>query len=442
MRSILLALLGFALAPPAQAQAIEWTNGHWFDGKAFAQRSFYSVDGALTAKRPVSIDRTVDLSGKFVVPAFGDAHHHGIDSADGLDAKIAQFLQAGIFYVKNPNVIPALLTREVREKINMPGSIDVVFSNGGLTATGGHPVKLHASLAARGVFKGLGTTDMENSAYFIIDNAQDLASKWPRIRVGNPDFIKTFLLFSDTSAKHTQAHEQGLDPQVLKAIVARAHEDGLRVTTHIETAADFRNALLAGVNEITHLPIPDRAVSPDLDDYLIDAPTARLAADRQVTVVATANIFDRPAFGVAGPSQDAAYLSEIRANQRSNLRQLVDAGVRIAIGSDGISGEQPMVTALDEAMYLHRNGFFDSLSLLKMWTENTAATIFPGRKIGHLREGYEASFLVLEADPLADFANVRKISLRVKQGCIVNSTASLPFSSGETVAFPVKRTVL
>jgi hypothetical protein len=33
-----------------------------------------------------------------------------------------------------------------------------------------------------------------------------------------------------------------------------------------------------------------------------------------------------------------------------------------------------------------------------------------------LRNGYEASFLVLEADPTQDFANVRRITMRVKQG--------------------------
>jgi predicted amidohydrolase YtcJ len=34
--------------------------------------------------------------------------------------------------------------------------------------------------------------------------------------------------------------------------------------------------------------------------------------------------------------------------------------------------------------------------LLSIWTGETARTIFPGRKIGSLQEGYEASFLALE----------------------------------------------
>jgi len=42
--------------------------------------------------------------------------------------------------------------------------------------------------------------------------------------------------------------------------------------------------------------------------------------------------------------------------------------------------------------------------------------IFPKRKIGHLQEGYEASFLVLDSNPLENFTNVKKIRLRLKQG--------------------------
>jgi imidazolonepropionase-like amidohydrolase len=51
-----------------------------------------------------------------------------------------------------------------------------------------------------------------------------------------------------------------------------------------------------------------------------------------------------------------------------------------------------------------------------MWCETTAATIFPKRRIGYLKDGYEASFLVLSANPLTDFANVKTIELRFKRG--------------------------
>ena len=45
-----------------------------------------------------------------------------------------------------------------------------------------------------------------------------------------------------------------MDPALLKTIVQKAHGAGLRVSTHVESAADFHNALMAGVDEINHTP--------------------------------------------------------------------------------------------------------------------------------------------------------------------------------------------
>jgi len=54
--------------------------------------------------------------------------------------------------------------------------------------------------------------------------------------------------------------------------------------------------------------------------------------------------------------------------------------------------------------------------LLLMWTETTAATIFPERKVGRLADGYEASFLVLDGNPLDDLAKTGRIVMRVTRG--------------------------
>ncbi len=180
------ALLSIATLPGA-AETTAWRNGLWFNGTTFVADTRFTRDGAFVARRPPVIDRTVELGERFVVPAYGDAHHHGIDSGDALDDKITVFLEAGIFYVKNPNVIPELLTPEVRARLNQPDSIDVVFANGRLTSSGGHPARLHAYLASIGVFKGLKPEDMEDRAYFLIDDAAGLDAKWPRILAGKPD---------------------------------------------------------------------------------------------------------------------------------------------------------------------------------------------------------------------------------------------------------------
>jgi imidazolonepropionase-like amidohydrolase len=54
-----------------------------------------------------------------------------------------------------------------------------------------------------------------------------------------------------------------------------------------------------------------------------------------------------------------------------------------------------------------------------MWCELTPAAIFPQRKIAKLKEGYEASFLVLQQNPVEYFDAIYNIALRVKQGAIL-----------------------
>ena len=68
--------------------------------------------------------------------------------------------------------------------------------------------------------------------------------------------------------------------------MAKAHEAGLRVSCHIETAQDFRNALAAGVDEINHMP----GYFPDLkhaDWFPITKEDADAAARKGVVVVTT-----------------------------------------------------------------------------------------------------------------------------------------------------------
>jgi hypothetical protein len=425
MTRTLLAIAMVWMAGLAQAQSIAWTRGLWFDGKDFVPGTRWSVDGVFVERRPSRVDRVEDLVNRHVVPAYGDAHHHGIDSADGLDDKIIVFLEAGIFYVKNPNVIPDLLTPDVRRKLNRPESLDVVFSNGGITSSGGHPAPLHAYLASVGVFAGLKPEDMENRAYFVIDNEADLEAKWPRILAGKPDFIKTFVLFTDPGTKPLARDagagvHKGLDPAMLEPIVRRAHAARLRVSSHVDTAADFRHAVDAGVDEINHLPQPDPRFSADLSAYVIDAETARLAGQKSIVVVTTASTTER-----LSPSMPLAWRPAMRANQAANLKTLQAAGVRIAIGSDGISGERRFVTARDEVRFLVEHDMLDPLALLRAWAVDTPRTILPDRNVGELRPGFEANFLALAGNPLENPAFLHRIQMRVKQGRVLPALPEL-----------------
>jgi imidazolonepropionase-like amidohydrolase len=108
---------------------------------------------------------------------------------------------------------------------------------------------------------------------------------------------------------------------------------------------------------------------------------------------------------------NAALRRTADALNTANLTLLRQSGVSIAIGSDEYSD-----TSVREAVYLNELRVFDSAELLRIWTQTTPRAIFPGRRIGTLAPGYESSFLSLSGDPLADFSNIKRIRLRVKQG--------------------------
>jgi hypothetical protein len=410
--AILLATFCAQAQVPATNHNYEFANGNWFDGQKFVRQTLYSVAGVLSSKRPPRVDRVFDLSGKYVVPPFGEAHNHNLDwSSDERFARVNRmYLEAGIFYVKNPNSL--LRSKQpTAARINLPTSVDGVLSNGGLTGSGGHPIEIVTPQ------RGFKPEDGEGGFYYVIDNAADLERKWPIIKAGKPDFIKTYLLYSEEYAKRKDDKVydgwKGLDPAILPAIVHKAHRDGLRVSTHVETAADFHNAVVAGVDEINHLPgfRPDRedfANYADLSRYQISEADAKLAAKQQIVVVTTIGFAVEQTFNEKLREVDRL---AVRSMLIRNLRLLQKHHVRIAVGSDNFRE-----TALAEALSLAKLAAFDNLTLLKMWSEATAAAIFPKRRIAYLKDGYEANFLVLTRNPLIDFANVRKIELRIKQG--------------------------
>jgi imidazolonepropionase-like amidohydrolase len=427
-------------APPTRNVAL--TGGRWFDGTSFDARMVYSVDGRFTSARPARVDTTIDLSGTWVVPPFGEAHNHNVDGV--VEARTRQalrrYLADGVFYVKIQGNFP--LGEELRRRLpmNRPDGPDVALAQTFVTASGGHPIQLHETiLLPQGYYPGFTKDRLRDSLYVTLDSGDDLDRKWPLIRALRPDFVKAVLWGSDEFERRrgdaTYFGRKGLDPRVLARLVARAHRDGLRVSVHINNAADFHHAVEAGVDEIVHAGSPSffntieaRAAEPEalrdppaLARALLEALTspdstrraylpiaaadAREAARRKIAVVTTALLLTR----APGPAR-----APLRPFVAANLRLLRDAGVTLLVGSDN-----PMDTSVLEAEQLATLGVFDNLALLKMWSETTPRAIFPGRRIGSLADGYEASFVALEGDPLADFASVRRIRHRFKQGALL-----------------------
>jgi imidazolonepropionase-like amidohydrolase len=395
-------------AESTASQNVALVNGKWFNGKSFESRTLYGVNGRFTAKQPARVDRTLDLSGTWIVPPFGEAHNHNIGTGieDRDKEAIKKYLADGVFYVKIQGNLHLNDKSKQELPINRPESIDVIFAQGSLTSAGGHPITLVERLLAQGYYPGHTRQSLKDYRYFTIDSEAELDQKWPLVLKNDPDFIKVFLWSSDEfdERKDNPVYkgQYGLNPRLLPKIVAKAHASQLSVSVHVSNAADFHNAVSAGVDEISHLPV--LALTP------IALEDVRLATRRGIAVITTCAIVPKlPA--VILPKTE---LPQVLKTQLANLKLLRENGVVLAIGSDNVSD-----SSWNEVEYLHELDAFDNLTLLKMWAETTPSVIFPKRKIGLLREGYEASFLALEGNPIEDLRNLRRIKVRFKQGVLL-----------------------
>ncbi len=386
--------------------SIKFVNGNWFNGKTFENKTAWVNNGILSfTNKGTKIDTTIDIAGKYVIPPFGEAHNHNLESDYKIDQAISKYLDNGVFYVKMLSSIKKRIDI-IKDKFNTPESVDVSYAHAPLTASGGHPIKLRENFFDMGRFKGVFNSkkEIEGHGYYIIDTKKDLDIKWPAIISQSPDFIKIMLLWSEEYAKRKDDTayfgQKGLNPLLVPDIVQKAHAQGLRVSAHVESAYDFHVAVTAGVDEIAHMPCIEKVEQLNPSDIA-------LAKKNGMVVVTTVSLVEK--------YKSHAEYDALVDNLKKMLLLLKNAGVKIAIGSDIFTDNSHK-----EAALLNQWGIFTNLELLKMWCENSPMTTFPNRKIGYLKEGYEASFLVLGSNPLNDMKEINQsILLKVKQGMIL-----------------------
>lgn len=400
---LLLACCTYTASPAAaqQSHGIEYRGGRWFDGSRFVPRTMYVVNGTLRTRRPARVDTVVDLAGGYVVPPFADAHQHLVDPR--IAETIRAYLRDGIFYVKDQSNAP-IGRRPIHPALNRPTSFDYISANQGWTSPAGHPVEVVLRAGPPDSPMGRMVRERMTPDFVMqVETPTDMERLWPIFLAGDPrpDFVKLFLFRSEDHARIRSDPRfdgnRGMDPALAPLLVRLAHRAGLQVSAHVFTAADFRTAVAAGVNQIAHLP-GGRGNSAQ---FLITDADARRARRAGVTVVTT----------VTQHGDDTLTDRLMRDQYAHNIRLLRRHGVPLLLGSD-LFGD----TAAREARALARSRLFTNLELLRMWSVTTPRAIFPARRIGMLRDGYEASFLVLGGDPIADFGNTARIVRRVKQG--------------------------
>lgn len=394
-------------APDASVTAYE--NAQVWTGEGFAPGAIYVRDGVIVAAPDTGAGTTVDLGGAYVIPALGEAHNHNLDQPPGAKAVSNIYLSQGIYYVKNPNSV-AQWAPDVREKLTGNDTVDAIFSMGGITITGGHPERLYVvTLSQYGGYTDWTRERFLGQAFNVVDAPEDIGPAFDNLDAQDADFIKTYLLYSEEFEERRDSEDaygmKGLSPELYAAVVEEAHRRGYRVSTHVETAFDFRTAVAGGVDEINHLPGYFWLEGRDAETYRLTDADIAAAREAGVVVITTTGLTEGIYQG--RPPEQLAAVQEVQAD---NIRRLIDGGVTVAIGSDNY-----MSTARSEASHLVKLGLTPA-EVLKLWIDTAPKTIFTERRIGCLQIGCEADFIAMTGDPSADLAALDSLTLRIKGG--------------------------
>jgi imidazolonepropionase-like amidohydrolase len=220
-------------------------------------------------------------------------------------------------------------------------------------------------------------------------------------------------------------------PEIYRAVIDEAHKRGLRVAVHLFYLDDAKSVLDAGADFIAH-SVRDK----DVDDALVAMLKRRNTCYcptlmREVSTFvyeSTPAWFSDPLFlkhadaKVLEQLKEPARQEQMRTSRSAqrykvaldqasrNLKKLSDAGVTIAMGTD--TGPPARFQGYFELMELElmAKAGLSPRQVLASATRDAARCQKLEAELGTLEANKWADFVVLDADPLADISNVRKIN--------------------------------
>lgn len=368
----------------------------------------------------------VDLTGKTVIPALVNAHVHlGYDrgltyavenfTRDHLIAQLERYAYAGVGAVTSLGTDPGQLAFAVRaqQEAGLVGGALLLTAGRGFAPPNAGPANQAMKPAAYGV-----TTEVE-------------ARAGVREQVGRGvDIIKIWV--DDRGGTVPK-----LAPALIRVIVEEAHLYNTRVIAHVYYVADARMLVELGVDGFAHLPrdLP-------VDEVLAATMKARnvfvlpnLAVSENGTHLTPPQWLDDPLLRelVGTPELDRLRASYTRrtpagversraiyAGMQQSMARLKAAGVLFGFGSDAGAVQDHFHAFTDHReLQLMVDAGLTPIEALVAATQSSAA-ILRRKERGLIDEGMRADFLVLDANPLENIANTKRISNVYLRGAAVD----------------------
>ena len=399
--SIAAVLAGLSVPASGQAQVAAFEGARIIvgDGSPVIEKGIIVVNGTTiqavgaNVQVPAGAQR-VNLAGKTVMPMILDTHIHAPATHEQMIRDLKRRAYWGVGAAMSMGTDTTDLVFKVRDETkNMPGTARLLTAGRGVT----------------GIEKG-----REPAAYWVgtVAEARKVVQENAAKR---PDIIKIWVDDRDNTVPK-------LTPELYGAIIDEAHKAKIRVTAHIFDLEDGKGLLKANVDAFAH-SVRDR----DVDQEFLNMMKQRPNVTVNPNLPSPGKMWDIAWLQGKIPADEYAGVQKANVNdpkqadmygiQARNLKKLSDQGARIVLGTDGNIPWAPHQEM--EAMAM---AGMTPMQVIVAAT-GRAAEFLRFTDTGTLQTGKNADLLVLDANPLDNITNTRRINAVYYRGQMVNRSA-------------------